>query len=72
MLNVLDPILEANSASIYFFGHGGVVPAVSKLVKLVRVPEVTSSQSSILWGGQQVRLHDQVYTQGLASMEVVC
>jgi len=71
MVDVLDPVIEANEAAIDLFGHGPIVLAVCILVELVGVPKPSGSQRCILGRGHQLRLHDQVHPQRLASVVVV-
>jgi len=61
MVDVLDPVFQANKATIDLFGHGLVVLAVCILVELVGVPKPSGSQRSILGRGHQLWLHDQVH-----------
>ena len=67
MVDMFDPILQANKPTIDLFGHGFVVLAVSILVEFMGVPKPSGSQSSILRRGHQLWLHEQVHAKRLAS-----
>ena len=71
MVDVFDPVIEANKAAIDLFGHGPIVLTVSVLVELVGVPEPSGSQRCILGRGHQFGLHDQVHAKRFASVEII-
>ena len=70
MVDVFDPVIEANKPTIDLFGHGPIVLAVCILVELVGVPEPSSSQRCILGRGHQVWIGPEVNTQSLASVKI--
>ena len=71
MVDMFDPVIEANKPAIDLFGHGFIVLTIRILVQFLDIPKPSGSQSRILWRGHQLWLHDQVHTQRLASVVVV-
>ena len=71
MVDMLDPVIEANKAAIDLFGHGFIVLTIRILVQFLDIPKPSGSQRSILGRGHQLWLHDQVHAKRLASMVVV-
>ena len=71
MVDVFDPVFQANKAAIDLFGHGLIVLGIGILVELVGIPKPPSSQGRILGRGHQLGLHDQVHAKRLACVVVV-